>query len=366
MHTDEMWQLYHSNGEPIPGAGWESARDNPKGDDIEIVGAAVVFVFRKNSEGMLELLWQKRSSGVSRFPGFYDISAGGHINLGESLVDAAIREAREEIGAEISALDLNFITMRGYGKNRLVWLYAVDWTGREEEFHFSDEEVEEVKWVPFDLTTDFRKKYAKPSLKEDKIAFEALKIWFETHGYLENDGAAPKNCAFIDGQNLRYNTTRADEPWKIDLASFRIYLKEKYNITHAYYFIGAYNSKYQKLYDSLASYGYDVIFREHTNGFMSNKKGNVDTDIVFSAMEMVANDEWLEKIVLVSGDGDYFRMVDYLIHVDKFKKLLAPSRKTISSLYKRKTRDVYIDYLDKAEIKKKIILEEPTKNAGSP
>ena len=184
MHTDEMWQLYYPNGEPIVGSGWDSARDNPEGDDTEIVGVAVVFVFRKNSEGMLELLWQKRSSEVSRFPGYYDISAGGHINLGESLVEAAVREAREEIGAEISASELGFVTMRGFNKNRFAWVYAVDWSDRLEDFHFDDKEVEEVKWVPFDLTADFREKYGKPSLKKDNLTFEALKVWFESRGYL--------------------------------------------------------------------------------------------------------------------------------------------------------------------------------------
>ena len=184
MHTDEMWQLYSPNGEPIEGAGWESARDNPEGDDTEIVGAAVVFLFRVSSDGVLELLWQKRGAGVSRFPGYYDISAGGHVNLGESLVEAAVREAREEIGATISADDLGFVTMRGYNKNRFVWVYAVNWTGRTEEFHFDDDEVEEVKWVPFDMTLDFVKEYAKPTLKNDEIVFRALENWFKNYGYL--------------------------------------------------------------------------------------------------------------------------------------------------------------------------------------
>jgi 8-oxo-dGTP pyrophosphatase MutT (NUDIX family) len=184
MHTDEMWQLYFPNGEPIPGVGWDSARDNPEEKDPEIVGVAVVFVFRKTKENGLELLWQKRSAGVSRFPGFYDISAGGHINLGESLIEAAVREAREEIGAVISPEDLGFVTMRGFNKNRFAWVYAVDWTDRVDEFRFDDEEVEEVKWVPFEMTHEFKEKYAKPSLKKDNLTFEALKIWFETHGYL--------------------------------------------------------------------------------------------------------------------------------------------------------------------------------------
>lgn len=184
MHTDEMWQLFYPNGEPIVGEGWDSARDNPEDPDTEIVGVAVVFVFRRNVEGVLELLWQKRSEGVSRYPGFYDISAGGHINLGESLVEAAVREAREEIGAEISETDLGFVTMRGFNKNRFAWVYAVDWSERTEEFHFDDKEVEEVRWVPFDLTADFKEKYAKPSLKKDDLTFEALKTWFEIYGYL--------------------------------------------------------------------------------------------------------------------------------------------------------------------------------------
>lgn len=184
MHKDEMWQLFYPNGEPIKDAGWDSARDNPDGEDTEIVGVAVVFVFRKNPEGILELLWQKRSAGVSRYPGFYDISAGGHINLGETLVEAAVREAREEIGAVITPEDLGFVTMRGFNKNRFAWVYAVDWTLKPDEFHFDDDEVEEVKWVPFDLTADFVKKYAKPSLKGDNLTFEALKVWFKAHGYL--------------------------------------------------------------------------------------------------------------------------------------------------------------------------------------
>ena len=184
MHKNEIWQLYYPNGEPIVGEGWDAKKDNPTESDKEIVGVAVVFFFRKNLHGVLGLLWQKRSAGVSRYPGFYDISAGGHVNLGESLVEAAVRESREEIGAEISELDLGFVTMRGFNKNRFAWVYAVDWTKKTEEFHFDDKEVEEVRWIPFDMTVDFKQKYAKPSLKKDDLTFEALRIWFEIHGYL--------------------------------------------------------------------------------------------------------------------------------------------------------------------------------------
>jgi len=40
-----------------------------------------------------------------------------------------------------------------------------------------------------------------------------------------------RNYAFIDGQNLYYGTAKLEEhPWKINLARFRIYLEQKYNV----------------------------------------------------------------------------------------------------------------------------------------
>lgn len=185
MHKDEIWQIYAPNGEAIPGSGWESALDNPEktGSDA-IVGVAVVFLYRKNDDGELELLWQRRSESIDRYPGDYDISAGGHINLGESVAQAAVRETREEIGADILVEDLNFVTMRPFNKNRFAWIFAVDFTGRGENFHFDDNEVSEVRWVAFSKTNDFKEKFAKAPLKKDNLTFECLKEWFLQRGDL--------------------------------------------------------------------------------------------------------------------------------------------------------------------------------------
>ena len=72
MHHDELWQLYYPNGEPIKGAGWESARDNPeKNQGNEIVGVAVIFLYRVTETGEVEFLWQKRSEKVDRYPGYH-------------------------------------------------------------------------------------------------------------------------------------------------------------------------------------------------------------------------------------------------------------------------------------------------------
>ncbi|MGB7957875.1 MAG: hypothetical protein WCF77_03495 [Minisyncoccia bacterium] len=61
------------------------------------------------------------------------------------------------------------------------------------------------------------------------------------------------NYAFIDGQNLHLGIKKMG--WKLDYKKFRIYLKEKYNVSRAYFFIGFIPSN-QKLYDYLMESGF--------------------------------------------------------------------------------------------------------------
>ena len=183
MHHNEVWQLFYPNGEPIVGKGYSAEKGNPGGEDTEIVGIVTVWLYRRGAEG-LELLWQRRSEEIDRYPGDWDISAGGHVNLGESLAEAAVREAREEIGVEILPRDLHLVALRPHNKNRLAWVYMVDWTGREEAFHFDDHEVSEVRWVPWMETDEFRQEFAKKPLKEDDLTFWCMKEWLKKHGDL--------------------------------------------------------------------------------------------------------------------------------------------------------------------------------------
>lgn len=163
------------------------------------------------------------------------------------------------------------------------------------------------------------------------------------------------NQAFVDGQNF-YMNTKANN-WSVDLKKFRIYLREKYNVEKAYYFLGSVDENNQGLYELIQTAGFILVFREHSQAMVGKKKGNVDTDIVFTIMSKVADREEFDKIFLVSGDGDYFRMVKYLVENGRFGKLLSPNRHSTSSLY-RTFPPKYIDFLDKPEIKKKIAYKE--------
>lgn len=159
------------------------------------------------------------------------------------------------------------------------------------------------------------------------------------------------NIAFIDGQNLYINTRAYG--WSINLAKFRIYLRDKYNVREAYYFIGAINNENQRLYASIRIAGFKLVFREHNQSMVGKKKGNVDTDIVFMVMEMLAERREPFKIVLVSGYGDYIRMVKYLIKKDRLAKVLAPNKKSVSSLY-HQIDNSYLAILDSPNTKEKI------------
>jgi uncharacterized protein YydD (DUF2326 family) len=64
------------------------------------------------------------------------------------------------------------------------------------------------------------------------------------------------------------------------------------------------------------------------------KKGNVDVDIVFEIMRRLKDEKDFDKIVLVSGDWDYIKLVKYLIKQNLFKKILFPNNK-YSSLYNK-------------------------------
>ena len=142
------------------------------------------------------------------------------------------------------------------------------------------------------------------------------------------------NHAFIDAQNFHLSTTKASAPWRVDLARFRVYLSAKYKCSKAYYFIGAFDPRRECLYTAIQDSGFIIMFREHGMGLAGRKKGNVDVDIVFSVMRSICEQEPFDGVVLVSGDGDYKRMVDYLIAKERFCKLLIPDWSRSSSLYR--------------------------------
>jgi uncharacterized LabA/DUF88 family protein len=132
------------------------------------------------------------------------------------------------------------------------------------------------------------------------------------------------NYAFIDSQNL--NLAIRDQGWKLDSRRFRKYLEDKYGVSKAFIFIG-YIPTNQSLYTSLQEYGYILIFKPTLSLPDGNVKGNIDAELVLHTMIEFPN---YDKAVIVTGDGDFHCLVEYLKKQNKLKKLIVPDRNKFS------------------------------------
>lgn len=161
--------------------------------------------------------------------------------------------------------------------------------------------------------------------------------------------------AFIDSQNLNVGVQKFG--WKMDWKKFRQFLTDKYGVTNAYMFIG-YVPEFEALYQQLHEAGYLIVLKptfdmtrvqpaekDHKPKDPKDKeerqtKGNVDADLVLWAMKEIPN---YHKAVLVSGDGDFYALVEYLDQQKKLLKLLTPNAH-YSGLFNK--YDSYIERLD--------------------
>ena len=157
------------------------------------------------------------------------------------------------------------------------------------------------------------------------------------------------NYAFIDSQNLNLGIQKLG--WKLDYRSFRIYLAEKYGVTRAYMFIG-FVVLNQSLYDSLQEAGFILIFKPTIPDADGKIKGNIDADLVLRVMLELGD---YDKAVIVSSDGDFYSLVQYLYESGKLKIVLSPDIENCSNLLKQTAKEKiwFMNELqDKLEYKK--------------
>lgn len=153
------------------------------------------------------------------------------------------------------------------------------------------------------------------------------------------------NYAFIDSQNLNLGVKTMG--WQVDYRKLRLYLKNKHGIDRAFMFIGLVANN-QKLYTQLQAAGFILVFKPTVRYFENGKetvKGNVDAELVLHAAAIeYAN---YNKAIIVSGDGDFACLIQFLeenrklLHVftpnSKYSKLLRPYSKYIVELNQLKS-----------------------------
>ena len=137
------------------------------------------------------------------------------------------------------------------------------------------------------------------------------------------------NYAFIDSQNLHLAIRSLG--WKINFKRLRVYLTEKYDVQKAFLFIG-YLEGNSSLYTALQDAGFILIFKPTLKYKDGTTKGNCDAELVLHAMVEYGN---YEKAIVITGDGDFHCLVEYLVKQDKLEKLLIPNKASYSALLKR-------------------------------
>lgn len=158
----------------------------------------------------------------------------------------------------------------------------------------------------------------------------------------------PTVYAFIDSQNLNLGTQRMG--WKLDWRKFRKFLLDEYGVTNAYMFIG-YMAENEQLYEYMYELGFLIVLKPtldvamiHPDELTAEQlaaqtpeqrakkeadekdkpaiKGNIDADLVLYAMKEFPH---YDKAIIVSGDGDFFTLIEYLEEQGKLANILTPN-----------------------------------------
>jgi len=170
--------------------------------------------------------------------------------------------------------------------------------------------------------------------------------------------------AFIDSQNLNLGTSKniyknrklIYQGWKLDFKKFRKYLNDKFRDRKAFLFIG-YIKQNKRLYRKLRSYGYELVYKPTVKDNEGKPKGNVDAELVLYAAAIEYKN--YDKAVIVSGDGDFRCLHEFLQKNGKLLRIIIPNAKSESSLLKP-----FQKYKTFIEFEKEKLELNPNKNGG--
>jgi|SRR3989344_3404616 len=157
----------------------------------------------------------------------------------------------------------------------------------------------------------------------------------------------------VDVQNLYYSAKHLYKK-KVNFAAI---LKEAVNgrtlIRAIAYVIHADELKEKSFFDALSKMGFDVKGKDLQIFYGGMKKGDWDVGIAVDAIQL---SEKLDVVVLVSGDGDYKPLVEYLKNAKGCRVEAIAFGKSSSRLLK----DAVDDFIDLDITPKKYLLTTPS------
>lgn len=110
---------------------------------------AVADVWVVNSDGML--LCTQRSPGVINNPNKWQTREGGHVGVGKTFLETAVRELYEELGLRAKTEEL-YLIEKGKTESRMhiYERYVFLFDGSIKDLRFLDKEIIDAKWYEFE------------------------------------------------------------------------------------------------------------------------------------------------------------------------------------------------------------------------
>lgn len=144
-----------------------------------------------------------------------------------------------------------------------------------------------------------------------------------------------KTNVYIDGNNL-YRSAK-ELGFNIDYKRLRGWLSQKYNTHNIYLFIGLVPERV-KFYEYLQSCGYILVFKQ-TVSVGEKIKGNCDAELVLKTVSDFYTKSF-DKCILVTGDGDFGCLVEFLKENKSIEQVVAPDENKCSILLKNKNIEI--------------------------
>ncbi len=140
---------------------------------------------------------------------------------------------------------------------------------------------------------------------------------------------------YIDGNNL-YRAAKM-LGYLIDYRKLRGWLRQKYNPQSVYLFIGLVPDRL-KFYEHLQEAGFILIFKQ-TISVDGTIKGNCDAELVLKTVSDFYTKSY-DSCFLVTGDGDFGCVVEFLKDNDSLHGLIAPDKNKCSILLRNKNVEI--------------------------
>ena len=144
-----------------------------------------------------------------------------------------------------------------------------------------------------------------------------------------------KSNIYIDGNNL-YRGAKA-LGYEIDYKKFRGWLRQKYNATNIYLFIGLVPAR-TKFYEYLQECNFILVFKQ-TVSVGGVIKGNCDAELVLKTVTDFYTKAF-DKCILISGDGDFGCLVEFLEDNSALDQIIAPDKNKCSILLRNKNTEI--------------------------